>query len=374
MRGVYHRDMQVPLLDLKLQYRSVRDEIRAALDEVLDEQQLILGKHVESFERELAEFCGVRHALGVSSGTDALLAVMMALGIGPGDEVICPSFTFFATAGSIARVGAKPVFVDIDPTTFNIDVDQIQARITPRTRAIVPVHLFGQIARIEAIHAIAQKHGLMVLEDAAQCIGALRLNKQAGHNSTAACLSFYPTKNLGALGDAGAILTNDTTLYETCRKVRVHGSGHTYYHEMIGGMFRLAAVQAAGLRVKLRRLCEWNARRVENAMLYNQLLAGSNVLTPRIDAGNFHVFHQYVVRVAQRDRVKTSLAERGVGSGVFYPLGLHLQACFAPLGYKPDDLPQTERATSEVLALPIFPELTREQIEYVARCLIEATR
>jgi dTDP-4-amino-4,6-dideoxygalactose transaminase len=366
--------MAVPLLDLKRQYAGIREEIRAALDTVLDEQALILGKTVEEFEVKLAEFCGSKHAIGVSSGTDALLSSMMALNIGPGDEVICPSFTFFATGGSIARVGAKPVFVDIEPASFNIDVTQIERAITPRTKAIAPVHLFGQMADMTAIESIAKRHNLHIIEDAAQAIGATQNGRLAGSIGVAGCLSFYPTKNLGALGDAGAVLTSNPDFFDRCRKMRVHGSGHTYYHEMIGGMFRMAAIQAAGLTVKLKKVCEWNAGRIWNATLYNQLLAGSNVVTPVVSHGNLHIYHQYVVRVKNRDRVKDHLTQRGIGCGVFYPLGLHLQKCFAYLGYKPGDLPQTESATAEVLALPIFPELREEEIREVAATLIEATR
>ena len=361
--------MKVPLLDLTSQYAGVRDEVRAALDDVLDEQQLILGKHVERFESELAAFCSTKHALGVSSGTDALLASLMALGIGPGVEVICPAFTFFATAGAIARTGAKPVFVDIEPATFNIDVTKVEKAITRNTRAIIPVHLFGQMARLEALQPLAASHHLTIIEDAAQAIGATRNRLLAGSVGTLGCLSFYPTKNLGAIGDAGAILTNDTALYEQCRKVRVHGSGHTYFHETVGGMFRMAAVQAAALSVKIKRLCEWNAGRVRNAARYNELLAGSGVVTPAVDAGNFHIYHQYTVRVQHRDAVKQKLADAGVGSGVFYPLGLHLQECFKYLGYAEGDMPETERASREVLALPIYPELTDAQLVHVAESL-----
>ena len=364
--------MNVPLLDLTAQYRGLREEIRSALDSVLDEQQLILGKHVEGLERKLAAFCGTPHALGVSSGTDALLATLMALGVGPGDEVICPAFTFFATAGSIARTGATPVFVDIEPQTFNIDPAHIEAKLTARTRAIMPVHLFGQMARMEQIDAIAQRHGLFVIEDAAQAIGARRNGVNACATGTAGCLSFYPTKNLGAIGDAGAIVTRDATLHEQCRKVRVHGSGHTYYHEMIGGMFRMAAVQAAALSVKIDHLPDWNAARQRNAALYDEILAGAaNVVTPITDAGNVHTYHQYTVRIrdGRRDAVRQALLDGGVGCGVFYPLGLHLQDCFRYLGGRPGDLPETERAAAEVLSLPIFPELTQAQITYAASTL-----
>jgi dTDP-4-amino-4,6-dideoxygalactose transaminase len=361
--------MQVPLLDLRQQYATIRDEVREAMLRVCDEQALILGPHVEKFEKNLAAYCHTRHAIGVSSGTDALLCAMMAAGIGPGDEVICPSFTFFATAGCIARLGAKPVFVDIDRATFNIDVAKIAPAITGKTKAIVPVDLFGQMARIDEVNAIARKHNLIVIEDAAQAIGATRNNKPACAEATIGCLSFYPTKNLGAFGDAGAICTNDDALADKCRKLRVHGSGHTYYHEMVGGMFRLAAIQAAVLDVKLKYLDQWHDARRHHADIYNDVLKGSRVITPTIEPANRSIYNQFVVRVQDRDNVKKQLQERGVGSAVYYPLGLHQQQCFAYLGYQPNDFPETQRACAEVLALPIYPELTDDQIRYAAETL-----
>lgn len=361
--------MNVKLLDLQAQYLPLRNRIRQAIDQVCDEQALILGPHVERFEKQLAEYCGTKHAIGVSSGTDALLCSLMALKIKPGDEVICPSFTFFATAGSIARLGAVPVFVDIEPETFNIDPNLIEAKITPRTKAIMPVHLFGQTADMTAINQIACKHGLKVIEDAAQAIGARHHDKRACNLGFAGCLSFYPTKNLGAFGDAGAICTNDDDFARDCRLLRVHGSGHTYYHEMIGGMFRMAAIQAAVLSVKLQHLDEWHNGRRRNAAIYDQMLCGSKVVTPKIRPENFSIYNQYVVRVPDRDAVKKQLADCGIGSAVYYPLGLHQQQCFSYLGYKPGDLPETERACREVLALPIYPELTEEQVRHVAEQL-----
>jgi dTDP-4-amino-4,6-dideoxygalactose transaminase len=358
--------MEVKLLDLQAQFLPIRNEIRKAIDDVLDSQALILGPYVERFERELADYCGTKHAIGVSSGTDALLCSLMGLGIKPGDEVICPSFTFFATAGCIARAGGVPVFVDIDPRSFNIDPALIEAKITPRTRAIMPVHLFGQCARMDAINEIACKHDLLVIEDAAQAIGAKRNGTSACNLGFAGCLSFYPTKNLGAAGDAGAICTNDDAFADRCRKLRVHGSGHTYYHEMIGGMFRLAALQAAVLSVKLKYLNQWHDGRRRNAAIYNRMLAGSKALTPRIEEGNWSIYNQYVIRVPNRDEVKKKLAERGIGSAVYYPLPLHLQECFKYVGAREGDLPETERACREVLALPIYPELPEEQVRYVA--------
>lgn len=364
--------MNVKLLDLQAQYLPLRAEIRRAIDEVADAQALILGPHVERFERNLAAYCQTRHAIGVSSGTDALLCALMAIGIAPGDEVICPSFTFFATAGGIARLGAVPVFVDIEPGSFNLDPAALARKVTKKTKAIMPVHLFGQVARMDAIDEVARGHGLLVIEDAAQAIGAKRNGKPACSLGFAGCLSFYPTKNLGAFGDAGAICTDDDAFAERCRKLRVHGSGHTYYHEMVGGMFRLAAVQAAVLDVKLKHLDTWHAARRANAALYDELLAGSKVVTPRIDDGNWSIYNQYVVRVPGRDAVKKKLADRGVGSAIYYPLGLHEQHCFRHLGYKPGDLPETERACREVLALPVYPELPEDHVRYVAKELLAA--
>ncbi len=359
--------MDVKLLDLQAQYLPIRNEIRKAIDEVLDSQALILGPYVERFEKQLADYCGTRHAIGVSSGTDALLCSLMGIGIRPGDEVICPSFTFFATAGCIARLGAVPVFADIDPRTFNIDPADIEKRITKKTRAIMPVHLFGQCAAMDAINAIACKHELLVIEDAAQAVGAKRHGTSACNLGFAGCLSFYPTKNLGAAGDAGAICTDDDALAERCRKLRVHGSGHTYYHEMVGGMFRLAALQAAVLSVKLRHLNAWHDARRRNAAIYNRMLAGTKAKTPYIDSPNWSIYNQYVVRVPDRDEVKKRLAERGIGSAVYYPLPLHQQECFKYLGVKEGDLPETERACRDVLALPVYPELSEEHVRHVAQ-------
>jgi len=294
------------------------------------------------------------------------------MGIQSGDEVICPAFTFFATAGSIARLGAKPVFVDIEPQSFNIDPAKVQAAITKRTRAIMPVHLFGQISKMEGINDLAASHGLTVIEDAAQAIGAQRHGKPACSLGKIGCLSFYPTKNLGAFGDAGAICTNDDRLAEICRKLRVHGSGHTYHHEFIGGMFRIAALQAAVLNVKMKYLREWHEARRRNAAMYDALLAGSKIVTPKIDEGNASIYNQYVVRVPQRDRVKQALADRGVATAVYYPIPLHLQECFKYLGYRKGDLPVSERACNEVLALPVHSELREEEIRYVAEQLLAA--
>jgi dTDP-4-amino-4,6-dideoxygalactose transaminase len=366
--------MNVKFLDLQAQYLPIRTEIRRAIDEVCDSQQLILGPHVEKFEKSLAEYCQTRHAIGTSSGTDAILCALMGMGISPGDEVICPSFTFFATAGCVARLCAKPVFVDIEPGSFNIDPKLIEAKITKKTKAILPVHLFGQVAKMEAINEIAAKHKLLVIEDAAQAIGAKRKDKPACDWGFAGCLSFYPTKNLGAFGDAGAICTNDDEFAEKCRKLRVHGSGHTYHHEMIGGMFRLAAIQAAVLSVKLKYLNHWHESRRRNAAIYDAMFQGSKITAPKIDDGNWSIYNQYVIRVQQRDRVKQILADKEIGTAIYYPLPLHLQPCFANLGYREGDFPESEKAAQEVLALPIYPELEEAQVKYVGEQVLAAVR
>jgi dTDP-4-amino-4,6-dideoxygalactose transaminase len=364
--------MNVKLLDLQTQYLPIRNEIRRAIDEVCDQQALILGPHVEKFERALAAYCGVKHAIGVSSGTDALLCSMMALGIKAGDEVIVPAFTFFATAGCVARLGAIPVFADIEPRTYNISPQSLKARLTPKTKAIIPVHLFGQMAEMEQINEIAASRGIPVIEDAAQAIGAKRNGQTACSMSLAGCLSFYPTKNLGAFGDAGAICTNDDSIAEKCRLLRVHGSAHTYHHTMIGGMFRLAAVQAAVLSVKLKYLDGWHEARRANAAIYDRLLDNSRVIRPFVEEGNWSIYNQYNVRVSDRDRVKQALSDKGIGSAIYYPIPLHLQECFGYLGYRAGDFPESEKACREVLALPVYPELGQDQVEYVTQQLLAA--
>jgi dTDP-4-amino-4,6-dideoxygalactose transaminase len=363
--------MNVKLLDLQAQYLPIRNEIRRAIDQVCDEQALILGPAVERFEKNLAEYCQTKHAVGVSSGTDALLCSLMALGIKSGDEVICPAFTFFATAGSIARLGATPVFCDIEPSTFNLDPQDVKKKLTKNTKAIMPVHLFGQVANMDAINAIAAERDILVIEDAAQAIGASRNGKKACSLGFAGCLSFYPTKNLGAFGDAGAICTNDDAFADRCRKMRVHGSGHTYHHEMIGGMFRLAAIQAAVLDVKLKYLNDWHERRRHNAAIYDKLFEGTKVIPPVIESGSHSIYNQYVVRVPSRDHVKQQLSERGIATAVYYPIPLHLQECFAYLGHRAGDFPESERACREVLALPVYPELSDQQVKHVARTMLE---
>ena len=365
--------MKVKLLDLQAQYAPLREEIRRAIDQVCDSQALILGPHVAAFEKNLATYCNTKHAIGVTSGTDALLISLMAIGIKPGDEVICPTFTFFATASGISRLGAKPVFVDIEPHSFNLDPAKLPAAITKKAKAIIPVHLFGQIARMEPINDFAAKHGLRVIEDATQAIGAKRFSKPACSLGHVGCLSFYPTKNLGAFGDAGAVCTNDDSLADRIRLLREHGMRPKYYFKEIGGMFRLAAIQAAVLDVKLKYLDQWHQGRRRNAALYDKLLAGANVTTPSIDEGNYSIYNQYCVRVPNRDAIRETLTAKGIGTEIYYPLPLHMQECFANLGYNPQDFPQSLRASNEVLALPIYPELPEEHLRHVATELLAAT-
>jgi dTDP-4-amino-4,6-dideoxygalactose transaminase len=365
--------MQVKLLDLQAQYTgTMRDEIRLAIDEICDSQALILGPAVNRFEQNLAGYCGVRHAIGVTSGTDALLLAMMAIGIRPGDEVIVPAFTFFATAGCVTRLGARPVFVDVDPDTFNLDPAKLEKAITKKTRAIIPVHLFGQVAKMEAINDIACRHDLLVIEDAAQAIGARRFDKPACSTGFVGCLSFYPTKNLGAFGDAGAVCTNDDALADKLRLLREHGMRPKYHYREIGGMFRIAAIQAAVLDVKLKYLDGWHHARRRNAGVYDGMFEGSRVKSPRIESGNFSVYNQYVVRVADRDNVRTKLTAAGVGTEVYYPFPLHSQPCFEYLGYRSGDFPAAEAACREVLALPIYAELPGDQLKYAAEQLLAA--
>ncbi len=354
----------VPFLDLKAQYASIRDEIRVALDRVMDSQQFILGPEVEALEREIAAYCGCKHAIGVSSGTDALLVALMALGIGPGDEVITPAYSFFATAGTIARLGARPVFVDMDPASFNIDASSIASQITSKTRAILPVHLFGQMAEMEEIMNVAAKHELPVIEDAAQAIGAERGGRRAGSVGTAGCLSFFPTKNLGAFGDAGMVTTNDASLADRARMLRMHGFRSRYVNEILGGNFRLDALQAAVLRVKLRYLDRWTESRRGNAAEYRRLLPRGVVLP--VESPGRHIYNQFVIRHPRRDSLMEKLRSEGIGCEVYYPLPSHLQPCFAGLGYQAGDFPASEEASLESLALPIYPELSLPMIQRVS--------
>ena len=361
--------MGVPLLDLKAQHATIAEEVMAAIGRVGVDQGFILGPEVAACESEIAAYCGARHGIGMSSGTDALLAALMALDIKPGDEVITSPFTFFATAGAIARLGATPVFVDIDPASFNIDPAGIERAITPRSRAIIPVHLYGQCADMDPILDLAARHGLAVVEDAAQAIGANYKGRPAGSMGNMACFSFFPSKNLGAFGDGGMVVTSDDRLAERLRVLRAHGSKPKYFHSMVGGNFRLDALQAAVVRVKLPHLAAWTEARHRNAECYGRLLADlPGVTLPRARFER-HVFNQYVIRVSGRDRVQAVLKERGIGTEIYYPLPLHRQECFASLGYSAGSLPQAEQAANEVLALPIYPELREAQIAEVVAAI-----
>jgi dTDP-4-amino-4,6-dideoxygalactose transaminase len=371
--------MKVPLLDLKPQYRALKAGLDAALLRVSESQYFILGPEVKALEAAIASYSGCKIGIGLSSGTDALLIALMALDIGAGDEVITSPYTFFATAGTIARVGAKPVFVDIDPGSFNISPDAIERAITPRTRAIMPVHLYGQMADMDPIMDIARRHQLRVIEDAAQAIGSEDAKgRRACSIGDIGCLSFFPTKNLGAFGDAGACVTNDEQLAARMMKLRVHGMEPKYYHELIGGNFRLDEIQAAVLNVKLPHLDAWSAARQRNAAFYDGAFARASirglVTPPPAAAGARHIYNQYCIRVPKRDELRAHLAKAEVGAEIYYPLPLHMQQCFAYLGHKPEDFPESLRASRESLALPIYPELTEEQLAYVVDSIAQFMR
>jgi dTDP-4-amino-4,6-dideoxygalactose transaminase len=363
--------MQVPLLDLKAQYATIKDEVLQAISNVCESQYFALGPAVAQFEEKIAAYCGCKYAVGVSSGTDALLVSLMALDIEQGDEVITTPFSFFATAGSIIRVGAKPVFVDIEQDSYNIDPNLIEEKITEKTRAIIPVHLYGQAAQMKPITEIAQRHNLAVIEDAAQGIGASQDGTMCGNFGDCGCFSFYPTKNLGAFGDGGLVTTNIEALAEKLRILRDHGQKPRYFYNMVGGNFRLDGIQAAVLNVKLKYLDQWNEKRRQNAALYNDFFCDSPVGTPKISSNNICTYHQYTIAVPDRDDLQKYLSENQIGSAIFYPKPLHLQDCFSELGYSQGDLPITERLCSEVLSLPIYPELSSEKIEYVARTMLK---
>ena len=368
----------VPLLDLQAQYRPLREALLAAVTRVCDSQRCILGEEVVALEQELAAYLGVGHALGVSSGTDALVAALMALEIGAGDEVITPTFSFFASAGSVVRVGARPVFVDIDPRTFNLDVEAVAKAITPRTKAIMPVHLYGQAADMTALMAVATARGLAVIEDAAQAIGARDGGTAVGGLGTIGCFSFYPTKNLGAFGDGGLVTTNDPALAERLRLLRDHGQHPKYHHALVGGNFRLDAIQGAVLRVKLPHLAAWTEGRRRNAARYRQLFAEAGlegeVMLPYERPGVHHVYNQFVVQVPGRDRVRAQLTARGIGTEIYYPVPFHRQACFAGLGHPLDAFPEADRAAERVLALPIYAELADAQLQQVVGAVADAVR
>lgn len=392
------KTISVPLLDLKAQYEQIRDEVEAAIQSVLESQRFILGPEVEALEEEIATYSQCEYGIGVSSGTDALLISLMAIDLKPGDEVITTPYTFFATVGSVARLGARPVFVDIDPISYNIDPRQIEAAVTEQTKAVIPVHLYGQMADMDPIVEIATRHGLYVIEDAAQAIGAEYKDPRAGSIGNLGCFSFFPSKNLGAFGDGGMVTTNDPELADKVRLLRNHGYRPKYYNKIVGGNFRLDALQAAILRVKLRHLDDWTAARQANAVRYAELFKDSGLLADGVvtlpqlstfsssrlsslDSGlsppspatchltpNFrHIYNQFVIRVAKeaRDDLRAFLKNRGIGTEIYYPVPAHLQECFENIGYKAGDMPESESAAAETLALPVYPELTDVQIRYV---------
>ncbi len=355
--------MLVPLIALQTQYRTIREEIRTAIDAVLERQKFILDTEVASLEREIAELCGARFAVGCASGTDALLLSLLALNAGEGDEVITASYSFFSTAGMISWIGAKPVFVDIDPRTFLLQPGQVRQKVTSKTKAVIAVHLFGQCSRMEELDGL----GVPVIEDAAQAIGAARKGKPAGSLGITGCFSFFPTKNLGGYGDGGMITTNDETAATRIRLLRAHGQGSTkYLHQMTGTNSRLDELQAAVLRVKLKHLVEWNRKRNENARYYYEHLKDLPLDLPAVEPGNSHIYHQFVIKTVDRDRLQKFLSEKGIGTAVYYPLPLPLQPCFAGLGHKRGDFPDAEQCAETSLALPVYPELTEQQLDFVA--------
>jgi dTDP-4-amino-4,6-dideoxygalactose transaminase len=357
--------MAVPLLDLKAQYAPLRTEILDTITRVCDSQHFVMGPEVEALEREMAEMLGVKEAVSLSSGTDALLVALMALGIGPGDEVITPTYSFFATAGCVMRVGATPVFIDIDPVTFNATAAAIEAAITPRTKAIIPVHLYGLMADMGPILEVARRAGVPVIEDAAQAIGSLWQGQQAGSLGAAGCFSFFPSKNLGAFGDAGLITTNDRALAKELRLLRNHGAEPKYYHSRIGGNFRMDALQAAVLRVKAPHLAAWTDARRRNADRYRALFAKSgltdHLTLPVEPSGHHHIYNQFVIRGADRDALRAHLNQRGIGHDVYYPVPFHRQECFKPLGHALDAFPVSDEAANTSIAIPIYGELTESQ-------------
>jgi dTDP-4-amino-4,6-dideoxygalactose transaminase len=384
--------IRVPLLDLKAQYAQFRSEALAAIETVCAGQHFILGENVRAFELEIAEYCGAAHGVGVSSGTDALLLALMALGIGAGDEVITSPFTFFATAGTIARTGARPAFCDIEPSTFNLSPAAVQRFIDEacvasggelvrratgaRVRALMPVHLYGQAADMDALVALARRYDLAIIEDAAQAIGTETADgARVGSLGDIGCFSFFPSKNLGAFGDAGLCTTEDPALAERMRVLRVHGGQPKYFHAFIGGNFRIDELQAAVLRVKLKYLDEWTEGRQRNAAFYDEAFAdaglAARLVAPKRLSPGRHIYNQYVVRAERRDALRAFLTERQIGTEIYYPVPLHLQECFAYLGYAPGDFPHAERAATETLALPVYPELAREQLTAVVAAIAE---
>lgn len=384
--------MNVPLLDLKAQYNSLKNELNEALIRTAESQIFILGPEVEAMEKEMSEYIGSKYSFGVSSGTDALLIALMAINIEPGDEVIIPTYSFFATAGVVSRLNAKPVFCDIDPVTFNIDPNKLKELITPKTKAIIPVHLYGQSADMDPIMAIAEENGIIVIEDGAQAIGSQYKNGiNVGSIGHSGCFSFFPSKNLGCFGDGGLVTTNDDNLAERLKILRVHGGKPKYYHKVIGGNFRLDAIQAAVLRVKLPYLNSWTKKRQSNAELYTKLFIekglaetegittydrNNKVLLPKPVYSNhglerYHIYNQYVIRVEHRDWLRDYLKDAGIGTEIYYPVPFHRQECFQYLGYSHDEFPESNQCAEHSTAIPIYPELTEEQIIYVVEKIDE---
>ena len=391
--------MNIPLIDLKAQYNSLAEELNKVTLEVLSSANYIMGKNVVEFEKEFADYIGVKHAISVGNGTDALVLSLKAMKIGPGDEVITTPFTFFATAEAISAVGATPIFVDVDKETFNIDVNLIEEKITSKTKAIMPVHIFGQSADMDPINEIAKKHNLLVLEDACQAIGGKYKNRKIGTLGDVACFSFFPTKNLGCAGDGGMIVTDNDEIATILRALRTHGSGENgqkaynllnnieeeiqtakgaddtvynplkYYNYLIGYNTRLDAIQAAILRVKLREIDKWNAKRREIVEIYNKELHNLDLVTPSVLEGNEHVYHMYILQSENRAEVLSKLKEKNVATGVYYPVPLHLQKVYKDLGYKEGDMPVSEYLSKRTFAIPVYPELEKEQIDYIINSL-----
>lgn len=374
----------IPILDLKAQYSTIKDEIHAAIERVLDSQQFILGVEVEALEKVLAEYCQCKFAYGVSSGTDALLLALMAIGIKPGDEIITTPYSFFSTSGSIARLGAIPVYVDIDPGTFNIQAEQIKRKITAHTRAILPVHLAGQVANMDPIMEIAKRQSLFVIEDACQAIGADYKGKKAGSIGNLGCFSFFPSKNLGGYGDGGLVTCNDPILADKIALLRNHGMRPKYHNQLVGGNFRMDALQAAILRVKFNHLESWTAARRNNALIYRKLFSEHGLaiqleqlgtkkgcVLPIESGYGRHIYHLFMIRTARRDDLALFLSNRGIGSEIYYPIPLHLQECFKEMHFKPGDFPISEKAAKETLALPIYPELTEEMLATIVSSIGE---
>ena len=371
------KTQDIPLVDLRAQYATIRDEVRKAIDEVLESMQLTIGPNVRAFDKEWAEYCGTKHAIGVGSGTDALQLAIRACGISSGDEVITVSFTFFATVEAILYASARPILVDIDERTMMMDVAAAAAAVTPRTKAIVPVHLYGRTMDLRPLRQLAQDKGIALIEDAAQAHGALLDDgKRAGTGGRVGCYSFYCSKNLGAYGEAGSIVTNDDKLADDLRALREHGQATRYYHPVVGYNARLDEIQAAILRIKLRRLEQWNARRQEIARRYDEMLRDSGVKTPEIPAKGRHVFYAYAIRVpsGRRDALRAYLADQGIGTQIHYPVPIHLQDAAQFLGYRKGDLPETEKLADEQLSIPIYPEMTESQVERVASTIKEFMR